>query len=66
MHSKSDNTTFMADDNRNDVVDALSESLFSRYQTDFIFDSGQLLYYKCHSHKIYFERGDHKKIFMTG
>ena len=46
----------MAYDDVNDVVDELLESLLSRYQTDFIFDFVQLLYYKCH--KIYFKRGE--------
>ena len=41
----------------NDVIDKLLKSLHSRYQenletsmkrSDFIFDSVQLLYYKCH------------------
>ena len=45
----------MAYDDVNDV-DELFESLLSRYQTDFIFDFVQLLYYKCH--KIYFKRGE--------
>ena len=32
MHSKKDNIEFMTYDNANDIVDKLSESLFSRYQ----------------------------------
>ena len=53
MHSKCCNTEFMTYDN----VDELFESLRSRYQirletsmkwSDFIFDSIQLLYCKCH------------------
>ena len=41
----------------NEVVDELLESLYSRYQgnletsirgSDFIFDSSQIIYYKCH------------------
>ena len=64
MHSKSNNIEFMSYDNANEVVNKLFKSLFSRYQTgletllkgsDFIFDSVQLLYYKCH--KINFKRG---------
>ena len=64
MHSKSDNTDFMTYDKAYDVVDELFESLHPRYQTgletsmrrsDFIFDSVQLLYHKCH--KINFKRG---------
>ena len=51
-------------DNANEVVNELSKSLRSRYQigletstreSAFIFDSVQLLYYKCH--KIHFKRG---------
>ena len=64
MHSKSDNIEFMPYHNANEVVNELSRSLLSRYQigfetsmrgSDFIFDSVQLLYYKCH--KINFKRG---------
>ena len=56
MHSKSNNIGFMPHNNANDVVNKLFESLVSRYQigletsmagSDFIFDSVQLLYYKC-------------------
>ena len=52
-------------DNANEAVNELFESLLSRYQIGFetsmkgscfIFDSVQLLYYKCH--KINFKRGD--------
>ena len=64
MHLKSDNIEFISYDNANEVVNELSESFFSRYQigletsmrrSDFIFDSVQLLHYKCH--KINFKRG---------
>ena len=64
IHSKSDNIEFMSYDNVNEVVHKLFESLLSVYQigletsmrrSDFIFDSVQLLYYKCH--KINFKRG---------
>ena len=64
MHSKSDNIEFMLDNNANEVVNELFESLLSRYKigletsmrgSDFIFDSFQLLYHKCH--KINFKRG---------
>ena len=64
MHSKSDNIEFMPYDNVNEVINELFESLLSRYQigletsmrgSDFIFDSIQVLYYKCH--KINFKRG---------
>ena len=64
MHSKKDNIEFTTYDNANDIVDKLSESLFSRYQigleasmrgSDFIVESVQLLYcYKCH--KMNFKR----------
>ena len=64
MHSKSDNIEFLSYDNANEVVNELFESLLSRYQirleksmrrSNLIFDSVQLLYYKCH--KIKFKRG---------
>ena len=64
MHSKSDNIEFMPYDNSNEVVNELFETLLSRYQigletlmrgSDFIFDSVQLLHYKCH--KKNFKRG---------
>ena len=54
----------MSYDNVHDIVDELFESLSSRYQvnletstegSDFIFNSGQLLCYKCH--RINFRRG---------
>ena len=56
MHSKSDNVEFMLYDNVNEVVNELFESLLARYQigletstkgNDFIFESVQLMYYKC-------------------
>ena len=55
----------MSYDNANEVVNELFESLLSRYQigletsmreNDFIFDSVQLMFYKCH--KVNFNRGD--------
>ena len=74
MHSKSDNIEY---DNANKVVNELFESLLSRYQkniserererereSDFIFDSVQLLHYRCH--KINFKRGDHLLVLQTG
>ena len=63
-HSKTVNIAFMSFDNGNEVVNQLFESLLSRYLigletllrgSDFIFDSVQLLCYKCH--KINFKRG---------
>ena len=64
MHSNSGNTELMPYDNANEVVNELFELLLSRYQigletsikwSDFVVDSVQLLYYKCH--KINFKRG---------
>ena len=64
MHSKSDNIKFTFYNDADEVVDELFESLRSRYQgnleismreSDFIFDSVQLIYYKCH--KVNFKRG---------
>ena len=57
MHSKTDNIEFMSYDNANEVINELFESPLSRYQvgletsmigSDFIFNSVQLLSYKCH------------------
>ena len=57
MHLKGDNIWFMPYDNVNKVVNELLESFLSRYQmgletsmirSDSIFDSVQLMYYKCH------------------
>ena len=64
MHTKSDNKKFMTYDNVDDIVEELFETFLSRYQdnlergiedNEFVFDSVQLLYYKCH--KINFRRG---------
>ena len=63
MHLKSDNIEVMTYDNSNEVIEEIFESRLSRYQigletsmkgSDFIFDSVQLLYCKCH--KISFKR----------
>ena len=57
MHSGNNNIEFMCYNDANEVFDELFESLHSRYQgnletsmraKDFIFDSVQLMYYKCH------------------
>ena len=57
MHTKSNNIEFMLYDNADEVVNSLFESLLFRYQvdletsmrvSDFIFDSVQILYYRCH------------------
>ena len=57
MHSRSDNIKFISYNDANEVVHELFHSLRSRYQgnletsmrgSDFIFDSIQLMYYKCH------------------
>ena len=64
MHSRSNNITFILYTDANEVDDKLLESLRSRNQknletlmrgSDFIFDSIQLIYYKCH--KVNFIRG---------
>ena len=64
MHSKSNNMEVITCDNAHEVVKEIFESLLSTYQTDlersmkesdFIFDSIQMLYYKCH--KINFKHG---------
>ena len=64
MHSRSNNIKFISYNDASEVVNELFESLHSRYQgnletsmrgSDFIFDSVQLKYCKCH--KANFERG---------
>ena len=63
IHSRSGNITFTSYNDVNEVVDELFELLRSRYQgnlkssmigSDFIFDSVQLMHYKCH--KVNFRR----------
>ena len=63
-HSRSNNIKFTSYNDANEIVDEHFESICSRYEgnletsmrgRDFIFDSVQLLYYKCH--KINFKRG---------
>ena len=65
MHSTSGNIKFTSYNDANEVVNEVFESLRSRCQgnletsmrgSDFIFDSVQLMYYKCH--KVNFRRGD--------
>ena len=65
MHSNSGNIKFAPYSNANDVIDKLFMSFRSRYQenvetsmkgSNFILDSVQLMYYKCH--KVSFIRGD--------
>ena len=57
MESKSGNIEFMLYDNANEALHKLCESRLLRYQIDleasikrsrFIFESVQLIYYKCH------------------
>ena len=64
MHSRSSNTKFASYNDTNEVVDKLFESLHSKYEqnlktsmrgSDFIFDSVQMMYYKCC--KVNFRRG---------
>ena len=64
MYSTNDNMKFTTYKDVNKVVDDIFESLRSKYQnnletsmrgSNFIFDSVQLMYYKCH--KINFKRG---------
>ena len=56
MYTTSDNVKFTSYNNVNDVVNELFESLLSRYQvnvetsmreSDFVFDSVQLMHFKC-------------------
>ena len=64
MQARSDNINFASEDNAIEIVDELFDSLCSRYQgnlevsmrrSDFIFDSVQLMHYKCH--KVNFKCG---------
>ena len=57
MHSKSENIEIMINDEPDEVMEELFQSLLFMYQigletslrgSDFIFDCVQLLYYKCH------------------
>ena len=63
MHSRSDNIKFTSYNDANEIVAEFFQLLCSRYQgnletsirgIDFIFDSVQLMYYKCH--KVNFKR----------
>ena len=63
MHSSSDYIKFTTYSDANDIVEILFNSLSSKYQdgletlmkrSDFIFDSVQLMYQKCH--KVNFKR----------
>ena len=68
MHSRSGNIKFSSYDDVNEVVDELFEPLCSRYQgnlgSDFIFDSVQLMYYKCQ--KVNLDVVVHILILQTG
>ena len=56
LHSKSDNIEIMINDEANEVIKELFDSLKNRSQnnlksmkgSEFVFDYGSLLYYKCH------------------
>ena len=56
MHSKSDNIEIMINDEADEVIKELSDSLKNRYQNslesmkgnEFFFDYVHLLFYKCH------------------
>ena len=63
MHSKRNDIEIMINDKADEVIEALFQSILSRYQTPletsiksmkgsaFIFDCVHLLYYKCHKIK---------------
>ena len=63
MYSMSNSIKFTSYKDAKEIVNEFLESLLSRYQdnlkvfrgSDFIFDSVQVLYYKCH--KVNFKRG---------
>ena len=56
MYSKSDNTEIMINDEADEIIEELFDSLKNRYQSnlesmkgsDFVFDYVQLLYYNCY------------------
>ena len=56
MHSKNDNRKVVINDEADEAIKELSDSLKNRYQnnlvsmkgSEFVFDNVQLLYYKCH------------------
>ena len=56
MHSKIDNIEIMTNDEADEVIEELFDSLKNRYQnnlesmkgSEFVFDYIHLLYYKCH------------------
>ena len=64
MHSKSDNIEIMVNNEADEVIKELFDSLKNRYQnnlewtkdSEFVFDYVHLLYYKCH--KIIPNRGE--------
>ena len=64
MHSKSDNVEIMINDEADEVVNELSESIKNRYQNNlesikgskFIFDFVHLLYYQCHKTNLHCDR----------
>ena len=57
MHSKSDNIEIMINDETNEIIEELFQSLKDRYQnnlesmkgSEFFFDYVQLLHYECHN-----------------
>ena len=63
MHSKGDNIEIMINDEADEVIEELSDSLKNRYQNNLesmrgsqlVFDNVHLLYYKCH--RIHFNCG---------
>ena len=60
MHSKSDNIEIMTNDEADEFIKKLFDSLKNRYQnnlesmkgSEFLFDYVYLLYYKCHKIKL--------------
>ena len=57
MHSKSDNIEIMINDETDEIIEELFQSLKNRYQnslesvkgSEFVIDYVQLLHYKCHN-----------------
>ena len=74
MHSKSDNIEIMINDEADEVIKELFDSLKNRYQnnlesmkgSEFVFDYVHLLYYKCHVIKYIQIVMDHIKILLIG
>ena len=73
MHTKSNNIEIMTDNETDEIIRELSESLLQRYQerleesmrgSEFAFDSVHALHYKLH--KISLKEVNHRQILLNG